>query len=178
MMGEDRRKQIGLFRYGLIAPVLSGNVNVQIDYFRDAAEKEYDVPYTGMRKYKARTFKSWLKRYRTGGFDALMPKNRGDKGKSRKIDDHLADFIKETVLKFPVVSCAAIYRMLIAEGKIRSDGVTEATVRNYISDNELKQKSVPEPRKKFEKEHVNDLWIADCMHGPYIPCGKKKHKEL
>jgi transposase InsO family protein len=175
-MDEDRRKQIALFKYGLIAPVLSGNINLKMQYFREAAKKEYDVPYIGKRKYKARTFKSWLRRYRIGGFDALMPKKRGDKGQSRKIDDDLAACIKEAVLKFPVVSCAAIYRMMVAEGKIRPDGVTEATVRNYINDNQLKQKRVAEPRKKFEKENLNDLWIADCMHGPYIAYGKKKHK--
>ena len=175
-MDEDTRKKIGLFKYGLIAPVLSGNINIQMEYFRDASKKEYDVPYIGMRKFKARTFKSWLRRYRKEGFDALMPKKRGDAGRSRKIDDHLAACIQETVVKFPVVSCAAIYRMLVAEGRIRSDGVTEATVRNYINQNELKQKSDPTPRKKFEKQHVNDLWIADCMHGPYIPYDKKKHK--
>jgi hypothetical protein len=176
MMDEDRRKQIALFKYSLIAPLISGNINLQMQYFRQAAKKEYDVPYIGRRKYKARTFKSWLKCFRKGGFDALMPKNRSDKGKSRKIDDQLAACIKETVSKFPVVSCAAIYRMLVAEGKIRPDGITEATLRNYINDNQLKQKSVPLPRKKFEKEHVNDLWIADCMHGPYIRRGHKKHK--
>ena len=175
-MDEDRRKKIALFKYGLIAPVLSGNTGLQMKYFKEAAKKEYDVPYIGLRQYKARTFKSWLRRYRIGGFDALMPKQRGDKGLSRKIDDRLAACIQETVLKFPVVSCAAIYRMLIAEGKIRPDGVTEATVRNYITGNQLKQKGVPVPRKRFEKEQVNDLWIADCMHGPYIPYDKKKHK--
>ncbi len=175
-MDENRRKEIGLFKYALIAPVISGNVNVQMDYFREAAKKEYDVPYIGKRKYKARTFKSWLKRYRKNGFNALMPKQRGDKGKSRKIDDQLAACIKETVFKFPFLSCAAIYRMLVAEGKIRVDGITEGTLRNYINDNALKNKSTPVPRKKFEKEHVNDLWIADCMHGPYIKCNQKKRK--
>ena len=144
-MDDDTRKKIGLFKYGLIAPVLSGNVNQKMEYFRKAAKKEYDVPYIGMRKYKARTFKSWLRRYRKEGFDALMPKKRGDAGLSRKIDDQLAAYIQETVLKFPVGSCAAIYRMLVAEGKIRRDGVTEATVRNYINQNELKQKSNPTP---------------------------------
>ena len=175
-MDEDKRKAIALFKYGLIAPVLSGNVKVQMEYFRQAAKKEYDVPYTGKRKYKARTFKSWLRRYRISGFDALMPKKRGDKGQSRKIDDLLAACIKEAVFKFPFLSCAAIYRMLVAEGNIRVDGITEATLRNYINTNALKEKSVPVPRKKFEKEHLNDLWIADCMHGPYIKCNQKKRK--
>ncbi|RLD69209.1 MAG: hypothetical protein DRI87_09835 [Bacteroidetes bacterium] len=47
---------------------------------------------------------------------------------------------------------------------------------DYINAGALKEKSAPVPRKKFEKEHLNDLWVADCMHGPYIKCGSKKRK--
>ena len=42
MMDEDRRKQIALFKYCLIAPVVSGNISLQMQYFRQAAKKEYD----------------------------------------------------------------------------------------------------------------------------------------
>lgn len=175
-MEDERKKAIALFKYGLIAPVLHGNVKVQVEYFKEAAKKKYEVPYIGLRKFKAATFKSWLKRYRKNGFDALMPKTREDKGQSRKIDDRLASDIKEAVLKYPFLSCAAIYKMFTAEGKIRINGITECTLRNYINGNRLKEKAAPVPRKKFEKEHVNDLWIADCMHGPYIKCNQKKCK--
>jgi len=175
-MDENKRKAIAIFKYGLIAPVLSGNVKVQMEYFRQIARKEYDVPCMGLRKYKARTFKSWLKRYRRNGFDALMPKKRIDKGLSRKIDDRLARCIRETVDKYPTLSCAGIYRILVAQGDIHTNGITEGTLRNFIKVNALKEKSISAPRKKFEKEHLNDLWIADCMHGPYIQCGPKKRK--
>lgn len=175
-MDENKRKAIAIFKYGLIAPVLSGNVKVQMEYFRQIARKEYDVPCMGLRKYKARTFKSWLKRYRRNGFDALMPKKRIDKGLSRKIDDRLARCIRETVDKYPTLSCAGIYRILVAQGDIHTNGITEGTLRNFIKVNALKEKSISAPRKKFEKERLNDLWIADCMHGPYIQCGPKKRK--
>ncbi|MDL1982556.1 MAG: hypothetical protein LWX02_14080 [Deltaproteobacteria bacterium] len=67
-MEEERKKAIALFKYGLIAPVLHGNVKVQIEYFKEAAKKKYEVPHIGLRKFKAATFKSWLKRYRKNGF--------------------------------------------------------------------------------------------------------------
>ncbi|HDL07771.1 MAG TPA: hypothetical protein ENG35_03415 [Desulfobacteraceae bacterium] len=175
-MDDDKRNAIAIFKYGLIAPVLSGNVKVQMEYFRQIAKKEYNVPFIGLRKYKSRTFKSWLRRYRRNGFDALMPKKRIDKGLSRKIDDRLACRIREMVDKYPTMSCAGIYRILVAQGNIRTNGITEGTLRNYIKVNALKEKSTPMPRKKFEKEHLNDLWIADCMHGPYIKCDFKKRK--
>ena len=54
-MDDDKRNAIAIFKYGLIAPVLSGNVKVQMEYFRQIAKKEYNVPFIGLRKYKSRT---------------------------------------------------------------------------------------------------------------------------
>lgn len=81
---RKQRKEIALFRYGIIAPVLAGNVVGQMRYFRQAAQREYQVPHWGKKKYDPQTFKKWLKLYRRGGFDALLPKERNDKGQSRK----------------------------------------------------------------------------------------------
>ena len=123
------------------------------------------------------TIKSWLRAYRCGGFDALKPKIRADKGTSRKIDDELAKIIKERVESFGCLSSAAIFRLLISEGDIKPDQVTEGTVRKYISDNKLKiaTKEIV-GRKKFEKEHINELWIADSLHGPYLMDEKRKRQ--
>lgn len=176
-MDEDKKKtDIALLRYALIAPVIQENVSVQAKYFREVSQKRYDVPHLGPRRFKAGTLKLWLKQYRKKGFDALKPKTRQDKGASRKIIGELAGFIEEAVHQYPISSCSAIYRMLIAKGHIGMGTVAEGTVRKYIKENNLKQKNPPQPRKKFEHEHVNDLWIGDCLHGPYIPEGKKKRK--
>jgi hypothetical protein len=45
-MDEDKKRlDIALFKYGLIAPVLQQQVSVQIEYFREVAGKEHDVPH-------------------------------------------------------------------------------------------------------------------------------------
>lgn len=176
-MDEDKKRtDIALFRYALIAPVIQQNVAAQAEYFRGILGKPYDVPYIGTKRFKFGTLKLWLKQYRRHGFDALKPKIREDKGDSRKITGNLAVAIQEAVKQYPVTSCAAIHRMLIAEGHIGIGTVAEGTVRKYIRENELKQKTPLQPRKKFEHEHVNDLWIGDCLHGPYISNGRKKQK--
>lgn len=176
-MEEDKKKtDIALFRYALIAPVIQENVSVQAEYFREVSAKHYDVPHLGQKRFKAGTLKLWLKQYRKKGFDALKSKTREDKGNSRKITGELAGIIQETVKQYPIVSCAAIHRLLIAEGHIGVGEVSEGTVRDYIKGNNLKQPVPPEPRKKFEHEHVNDLWIGDCLHGPHISNGRKKQK--
>jgi len=177
-MDEKTKKEIALFRYGLIAPVLHGNVAVQMNYFRQMAQKDFEVPRQGKKKYKPQTFKKWLKLYRRYGFEALVPKEREDKGQSRKIDDRLEQDIREAVACYPFLSGSALYRLLVSEGKIRVGGINEGTLRKYIKDNQLRAAAPPTARKKFEKEHINELWTADCMHGPYLKLQgqPRKHK--
>lgn len=171
-----RRTDIALFKYALIAPVLQQQVAVQIGYFREVACKEHEVPHLGRRRFKAGTLKKWLKQYRRQGFDSLLPKQREDKGSPRKIDEKTGEVIKKCVSKYTGLSGAAIYRLLIAEGEVKPGQFNEGTLRRYIQDNGLKEPPTPEPRKKFEHDHVNDLWITDSMHGPHIRYGRKKHK--
>jgi len=155
-MDEDKRKKdIALFKYATIAPVIQENVKVQVEYFRDVSKKEHDVPHIGKRRFKVATLKGWLRQYRRDGFEALMPKTRDDKGSPRKINGTVADTIQQTVQQYPLLSCSAIHRLLIAEGHIGIGEITEATVRKYIKDNLLKEKLHPMPRKKFEEEQLD-----------------------
>lgn len=175
-MSEEKQSEIALFRYRIIATVLNETGIGQMRYFRQMSERVLDVPRLGRKRFKPDTFKGWLRDYRNGGFDALKPKLRIDKGRSRKIDEHFGKIIKEKTQKFSSLSCAGIYRILISEGEMEPDFISEGAVRKYIKDNNLKVCVPPVPRKKFEKEHINELWIADCMHGPYIVHEGRKRK--
>lgn len=173
-----KRKAIALFKYSLIAPVLMDNVTVQISYFREMAQREHDVPHHGRKKYKALTFKKWLQMYRRHGFDVLYPRERNDRGKSRKIDSQLQQDIKDSLAAYPFLNGSALHRLLVSEGKIRVGGINEGTLRKYIRDNQLRKQFPPDARKKFEKKHINQLWTTDCMHGPYLQLENqsRKHK--
>lgn len=175
---EKKKKEIALFRYSLISPVLVGNVTIQTDYFKEMAQKQHDVPYLGKKRYKPDTFKKWLTIYRRCGFEALQPKERNDKGRSRKINSELIQHIKTALAAFPFLSGSALYRLLLSEGSIQPGGINEGTLRKYIKDNSLREASPTVGRKKFEKEHINELWTADCMHGPYLKFENQafKHK--
>jgi transposase InsO family protein len=176
-MSKKKDEKIALFKYGIIARVLNERGLKQMQHFRQMSNQEYDVPYLGKKKFKAETFKSWLRVYRNGGFEALMPKTRSDKGGSRKINDTLGEVIKEKLTNFPSLSASAIYRILISEGEIMPGSINEGTLRKYIKDNNLRTcGSERIPRKKYEKEHINELWVSDSMKGPFILEGKKKRK--
>lgn len=177
MSEEKKKKEIALFRYGLISPVIHGHIAMQKRYFEEMAQKEHDVPHLGRKKYKPETIRHWLKVFKRGGFDALLPKGRVDKGQSRKISDELAEEIRESLEKYPWLSGSALYRTLISSGSILPGGINEGTLRKFIKDNNLKEPTNKTPRKKFEMELINQLWTADAMHGYYIKSQTHKRKQ-
>ncbi len=178
-MDEKLAMRIALFRYKILAPALLKDVVEQKDYFAAQADKVWEVPHYGSRKFTPSAFKSWLQDYRKGGFDALQPTPRRDAGKARKIDAQLAERIIQEAKDFPGCSVSLFHRRLIAQGIINPPPVSESALRRFVSANDLLSKRTePTPRKKYEKEHVNQLWIADFMYGPYLRDGKKKRQAI
>jgi len=173
----DNKQKIAVFRFGIISPVLHGNQRNQSEYFKKMAETEYDVPGIGWIKYRWRTFKRWLIRYRKYGIDGLIPVTRYDKGKSRKIDKSLKARIMAEAEENDLKTVSNFYRYLIREEIITPEAFTEATLRNFLKFNNFAFNSQSrKARKSFEMPHINMLWTADFMHGPYLKTGRKKQK--
>ena len=177
MISVEMAEKVAIFKYGIIAPVLNELKLRQTLYFKEMAKKIHDVPGYGRKKYRWKTFKSWLRTYRLEGFDGLKPKTRVDKGQSRIIDDCLDQVIRQKYIEFPGLKVPMLYSMLTEEGYIRAGSPCENTLRNYIKANDLKTKAEPQKdRKKFEKAHVNELWLSDFMHGQHLIINGKKRK--
>jgi putative transposase len=83
-MDKEIREKIALKRYQIISPVLAEPARAQNEYFRKQAETEHEFPRYGLRKVRVSTMKAWLRKYRTGGFDLLKPKNRSDGGRPKR----------------------------------------------------------------------------------------------
>lgn len=174
-MTEDER--IIVFKFGIISPVIHGTQRNQAAYFREMAKKTYSVPGLGTKQYKWRTFKRWLHRYRKYGYLGLKPQTRGDKGKSRKITDGILEKILNILNENEFHTVSNLYRYLLEQRIISMDDFTEVTLRNNLKVRKIslkRKKTIP--RKAFEVIHINILWIADFMHGPYIKNGKAKRK--
>lgn len=175
-MTEDDR--IAIFKYGIIAPAINDSSMNQKQYFEKAAAREYDFPGKIDRaRFNPRTFKKWLHIYRKEGYEGLKPSRRIDQGKSRKIPFSLQESIIELCHEHDFKTISNFYRYLIAENIIEPENFTEVTLRNFLKTNGLRFESQgPTPRKAFEVPHINILWTADFMHGPYVRDGKKKLK--
>ena len=179
-MNEKTREDIALFRYGLIAPLLNGQIESK-EYFEQLEGKIHQIPYYGERTIAAKTIQEWLLHYRRNGFDALKPKRRSDRGNSRRLSpddkDHILDKRKES-LHMPV---SVFYEQLIKRGEITKNQVSYATINRLLKKHKLAGRNHisfhPEKeRKRFAYDKVNVLWQADLSHGPYIPINGKMKK--
>ncbi|MCI0446072.1 hypothetical protein L0152_23015 [bacterium] len=163
-MDEKIALAIALFRFQIIAPALDKNLVEQKNYFAIQAEKVWDVPHYGTRKYTPAAFKYWLSDYRKGGLEALKPARRSDTGQPRKIGQDLAQRISAIAAEMEEATVSYLYRQLSLQKIINPPWLSESALRRFIKAKDLlSTKSQPLPRKKFEKEHVNELWIADFM---------------
>jgi putative transposase len=172
-----REEDVALFRFSIIGPVLHEDGKGQNKHFHQMSKKTYTLPDGTIRIFRWSTFKNWLNAYRKSGIEGLKPRVRSDHKRSRRIDFSLTDIIKELRTQYPFLSCSGVYRMLISEGHITPEAFSEQTLRKFMHDNTLSiTPTDPIPRKKFEKEHINELWIADFMYGPYFPDEKGKKR--
>ena len=178
-MQEDSREKIALKRFELISPVLAEPARAQNEYFRKQAERELEFPRYGLRKVSVSSMKSWLRKYRKGGFEALKPKNRADGGRPRRLD---ADSLKAVEIKckaYPGFSVQKLYEDLREQGLLGEPPVHYNTLLRIVTTQGwLAVKNRTDVRKAFEVEHVNELWIADFMHGPHVRSNNRSVKAI
>ena len=99
---DDRdtyRQEVALFRYGLIAdlvqlPAASAGLKQRL---HEKAAREYTIPGSTRTRVAPETLRDWLKRYRKGGFDALLPKLRSDRGYPEPSDPRQTDLFDDTI---------------------------------------------------------------------------------
>jgi len=179
----ERRKQIALFRYGLIADLIHLKRGERGLYkkLREKAAQEWDIPGTLRRKVEAETIRGWLADYRRGGFDALVPKVRCDAGSGRAIPQDICDLLCETKEQHADFSVKLVIDDVTSKRTI-PEGVVLApsTVHRILSRAGLMQKKQGEPttkdRRRFAYEKAGELWMSDVMHGPAVATAGRQGK--
>lgn len=174
-------KLLALFKFKIIAPALNehglGDL-CQMDYFRRAAQVEYQVPgKIKPVKYKAQTFKKWLHQYRKCGFDGLVSQGRKDIGSFRCIDKNTGTQVKKTAGEYLFRTAKALYNYLVSLSILKQRECSYATFNTYAKRYRLLDGNVgSKKRKAFEKQFINMMWVGDIMYGPYIRDGRRVRK--
>ncbi|MGN0966938.1 MAG: DDE-type integrase/transposase/recombinase [Candidatus Coprovivens sp.] len=178
-MNDNERQKIALFRYGIIAPAVSGTFDESLSlkgFFRDASKKVYTNSRGEDTMISASTIERWYYAYMEAGFDALLPKRRTDTGRSRKIDSDITEQINFLKTEYPRIPATLIHQKLIENGTIKKGTVSLSTINRYVNRlNEEKGLFPQKDMRRYEREHINEVWCGDSSVGPYITInGQKK----
>lgn len=185
---DERAIQIALFRYGVIAPLVErdsldpGEVTRLIG---EIAERKHYLPGKGPVDVGERTAYLWRKLYKEGGIDALRPRRRSDRGRSRKIDDNVLARAVELRQENPKRWTKTLVDILRLEHKI---GEQPAFHRSTL-DRHLDRLGASRHRLRvldgrvmirMQFDDFGDLWVGDYHHGPLVmaPDGKLRTAKL
>jgi transposase InsO family protein len=179
-MNTDMRKEIALFRYGILAPLISGTYddnNSIKAFFFDAAKRVYTNPRGEDTKISASTLERWYYSYNNNGFDALLPQRRCDTGKSRKLNDDISEQIKCLKQEYPRLPATLIHQKLMDNGSIIKGDISLSTITRYINQFNLEMKSTANnDMRRYERSHINEVWCGDSSVGPYLKINNKKKR--
>lgn len=127
-----------------------------------------------------RTLEDWWYAHQKGGFAALHPKGRSDRGRSRTLSPELEQLIVAQVKAQPGIAIKVLYRQWKQQHPdlpslwslytaLRRHDLSQRA-RRYLLDQGLSG-----PTKAFEVPLVNELWMVDFSPGPFLHlAGQKK----
>jgi putative transposase len=170
-MDENRRREIGLFRYALIRdaadPGLSKAERGRL--VRALSEREHVGPDGRLVRVARPTADRWIRDYRRGGFEALLPRRRVIEPRTpaevlelafalkRERLERTAAQVREIMLTAaaggePVPGLRTLQTHLARAGlNVRADGRSPGKVYG-----------------RFEACVRNELWTGDGLHGPAV----------
>ena len=183
-MNEDEKREVGVFRFGVIHDFVSG---VKLDrgeqerIIREKCERKWSIPYSARTRLTRSTILRWIKRYTqsNGKLESLYPWSRSDRGVSRGMDEETAlalirlrkELAKATV---PMLIETMEKRRLVSPGM----ALNLSSVYRFLHRHNLMNpaRGKPVDRRKFEVELPNDLWQGDSMHGPRVEVDGRMRK--
>jgi putative transposase len=167
----DRRDDVALFRYGLIADLTHMEPGEAGTYARlkEKASHRYAIPGSHRTEVAAETMRGWLRAWRKGGFDALRPKPRADHGRARAIPQEVTDLLCTIKEDKRELSVRMVIEAARASGEVPGEmELAPATVHRLLSRQGLMAKRPEEPtskdRRHFAFDKANELWMSDVMH--------------
>ncbi|MDR0491851.1 MAG: DDE-type integrase/transposase/recombinase [Oscillospiraceae bacterium] len=174
--------EIAHFRFALIAPVIQGLFpdSSATAYYQRITENPIVKPNGSSFAYRPKTLEKWTAQYKTGGMDALLPKERSDKGSTRTLDDVAIEEIFRLKEKYHRLNATQIHQLLVRDAFIPAN-VSVAAVQRFIRKHDLKSARNPniKDRKAFEEPLFGCLWQADTCFLPHInENGKAKRTYL
>ena len=166
----ERARAIGLFRYQLIreAADAAHSTKERGKMVRELASREHTDPFGRRVRISRQTIDRWIRDWRAGGFDALVPNARQCTPRTPEEVLELAVALRR---ENPQRTAAAIRRILRTQLGWAPDERTLQRNFHRLGLTGATTGSAP-VFGRFEAEHPNALWTGDALHGLAI-AGRK-----
>src|SRR5499427_955109 len=169
---DSKAEKLALFRYALIAPLVietlpRGELTRRAE---EIAARHYDFPDSQRTGVSVDTLLRWALRYRQGGFEALAPKPRQDRGVSRTVTPQLASLVERLKRENPHRTGMTLLRELALSSGKDAPAISASTLYRFLKQRGLSEKELlaPTAHKKFEAQRSNQIWQADMLFGPWV----------
>jgi putative transposase len=167
----ERAHAIALFRYQLIReaadPALSPRQRGAM--VRALAARTHTDPFGNQVRWARNTFDRWIRYWRDGGFDALLPPTRQV---TLRTPEEVLDLAAALKREKPERTTSQVVRILRQH---LGWGPSYRTVHRHLGRLDLLDRpdgQAPPVFGRFEADRPNELWVGDALHGPKI-AGKK-----
>ena len=164
---EDRRRDVGLFRYSVIRaagdPALSHAERGAL--VRALAQMEQRTPDGRYIRVGRSTLDEWIRAWRAGGFEALVPKPRRTQ---LRTDPELLALGERLKREAPGRSAEQVARVMAEAG---ASPPSVRTIQRHLARLGLHTRpdgSPPRAYGRFEAKAANELWTGDALHGPTV----------
>ncbi|MGA2166308.1 MAG: DDE-type integrase/transposase/recombinase [Solirubrobacteraceae bacterium] len=167
-MDADRRRDVGLFRYSMVRDVASMSPGQRGLAVRELAAREHLTPWGEWVRVSRVTLDRWVRAWREGGFEALVPAAR--EGVPRT-DQGLLELAVALKREAPERTAAQIVRII---GEREGSGPAERTIQRHFVRVGLNVRPSGQAVAlgRFEAQRPNELWIGDALHGPVVAARK------
>lgn len=164
---SERARAVGLFRYALIREAADTKLSTRQRgrLVRSLAEREHAGPFGEAVRISRPTIDRWIRAWRRGGFEALVPTPRAAAPRTAPEILKLAVALKTEV---PARTAAQVATILRAHGGWAPD---ERTLQRHFARLELNTRpggTPPAAFGRFEAEAPNVRWTGDALHGPSV----------
>jgi transposase InsO family protein len=181
---SHRREEIAILRAQILGVLLysdrrRGELRAAIE---ELSQRRVRPPGSRVtRTYSVATLERWLYAYRAGGLDALMPQQRSDTGRGRKLKPELVTLISDIRREYPHASASLIRETLVSAGRLEPAKASETTLRRILRQQGLVRisrkgaRTGASGRLRWSAAQPNMVSHADVCHGPSLttPSGKE-----
>lgn len=180
MMADDSNG-MGMFRFGVISPLLSESDEPLLARFERIAAEVRALPNGTLRQFSPATIEDWYYDYKNYGMHGLINPARSDKGRISVSEDIIAA-IAEFLKARPKMKGTNIMQRLDERG-LRPEGKpSDSTIHRYLRRvRPLFKEEQGKERKAFETPFAGYLYQTDIMYGPHVmvrqPNGRYHRKQ-